>query len=76
MCMINARDEVGDFFSVFGLGYAEIIKLGRWDPGMIEGNLENNFKLQAPNLKQQLHSRTKAVIYSLLANPTGSFLAS
>jgi len=36
-----------------GLAIAEIIKLA-WNPGMIEGNLENNFKASAkPNLKQQ-----------------------
>ncbi len=41
-------------------------------PVLIEGNLENNFKATADQLKAAITDKTKAVIYSSPCNPTGS----
>jgi len=71
MCMLNEGDEVV-IFSPYWVSYAEIIKLAGGVPVLIEGNLENNFKATADQLKEVLTEKTKAVIYSSPCNPTGS----
>ena len=71
MCLINEGDEVV-IFSPYWVSYAEIIKLAGGVPVLIEGNLENNFKATADQLREALTDKTKAVIYSSPCNPTGS----
>jgi aspartate aminotransferase len=71
MCLLNEGDEVV-IFSPYWVSYAEIIKLCRGVPVLIEGNLENNFKATAAQLEAAITPKTKAVIYSSPCNPTGS----
>ncbi|HSJ68644.1 MAG TPA: pyridoxal phosphate-dependent aminotransferase [Anditalea sp.] len=71
MCLLNEGDEVV-IFSPYWVSYAEIIKLAGGVPVLIEGNLENNFKATAEQLKDALTDKTKAIIYSSPCNPTGS----
>lgn len=71
MCLLNEGDEVV-IFSPYWVSYAEIIKLAGGVPVLIEGNLENNFKATADQLRDALTNKTKAVIYSSPCNPTGS----
>lgn len=71
MCLINEGDEVV-IFSPYWVSYSEIIKLAGGVPVLIEGNLENNFKASADQLKAAITDKTKAVIYSSPCNPSGS----
>jgi aspartate aminotransferase len=71
MCIINEGDEVV-IFSPYWVSYSEIIKLAGGVPVLIEGNLENNFKATADQLKTAISDKTKAVIYSSPCNPSGS----
>ncbi|NHE57131.1 pyridoxal phosphate-dependent aminotransferase [Cyclobacterium plantarum] len=71
MCLINEGDEVV-IFSPYWVSYSEIIKLAGGVPVLIEGNLENNFKATAAQLKAAITDKTKAVIYSSPCNPSGS----
>ncbi|SHM64455.1 aspartate aminotransferase [Cyclobacterium lianum] len=71
MCLINEGDEVV-IFSPYWVSYSEIIKLAGGVPVLIEGNLENNFKATAEQLKAAITDKTKAVIYSSPCNPSGS----
>ncbi|WP_375584315.1 pyridoxal phosphate-dependent aminotransferase [Cyclobacterium xiamenense] len=71
MCLINEGDEVV-IFSPYWVSYSEIIKLAGGVPVLIEGNLENNFKATAAQLKEAITDKTKAVIYSSPCNPSGS----
>ncbi|MEX2568484.1 MAG: pyridoxal phosphate-dependent aminotransferase [Cyclobacteriaceae bacterium] len=71
MCLINDGDEVV-IFSPYWVSYSEIIKLAGGVPVLISGNLENNFKATAQQLKEAITDKTKAVIYSSPCNPSGS----
>ena len=71
MCLINEGDEVV-IFSPYWVSYSEIIKLAGGVPILIQGNLENNFKATAQQLKEAITGKTKAVIYSSPCNPSGS----
>jgi aspartate aminotransferase len=71
MCLINEGDEVV-IFSPYWVSYSEVIKLAGGVPVLIEGNLENNFKATAQQLKEAITDKTKAVIYSSPCNPSGS----
>lgn len=71
MCLINEGDEVV-IFAPYWVSYSEIIKLAGGVPVLIEGNLENNFKATAAQLKEAITDKTKAVIYSSPCNPSGS----
>lgn len=71
MCLINEGDEVV-IFSPYWVSYSEIIKLAGGVPVLIKGNLENNFKATADQLKEAITDKTKAVIYSSPCNPSGS----
>ncbi len=71
MCIINEGDEVV-IFSPYWVSYSEIIKLAGGVPVLIEGDLENNFKATAEQLKAAISDKTKAVIYSSPCNPSGS----
>ncbi|MFC4872161.1 pyridoxal phosphate-dependent aminotransferase [Negadavirga shengliensis] len=71
MCIINEGDEVV-IFSPYWVSYSEIIKLAGGVPVLIEGNLENNFKATADQLRNAITDKTKAVIYSSPCNPSGS----
>lgn len=71
MCLINEGDEVV-IFSPYWVSYSEIIKLAGGVPVLIQGNLENNFKASAQQLKEAITDKTKAVIYSSPCNPSGS----
>jgi aspartate aminotransferase len=71
MCLINEGDEVV-IFSPYWVSYSEIIKLAGGVPVLIQGNLENNFKATAQQLKEAITDKTKAVIYSSPCNPSGS----
>jgi aspartate aminotransferase len=71
MCLINEGDEVV-IFSPYWVSYSEVIKLAGGVPVLIEGNLDNNFKATAQQLKEAITDKTKAVIYSSPCNPSGS----
>ncbi|WP_114751665.1 pyridoxal phosphate-dependent aminotransferase [Pleomorphovibrio marinus] len=71
MCIVNEGDEVV-IFSPYWVSYSEIIKLAGGVPVLIDGNLENNFKATAGQLKAAITDKTKAVIYSSPCNPSGS----
>jgi aspartate aminotransferase len=71
MCLLNKGDEV-IVFSPYWVSYSEIIKLSEGTTVLIHGTLENGFKVTASQLKDAITPRTKAVLYSSPANPTGA----
>jgi len=71
MCLLNPGDEV-IVYAPYWVSYAEIIKLAEGVPVFINGDIENNFKATADQLKEAITSKTKAVIFSSPCNPTGA----
>ncbi len=71
MCLLNPGDEV-IVFAPYWVSYVEIIKLAEGVPVIINGALENGFKVTAQQVKDALTDKTKAVIYSSPCNPTGA----
>ncbi len=71
MCLLNPGDEV-IVYAPYWVSYAEMIKLAEGVPVFINGNLKNNFKATASQLKEAITPRTKVVIYSSPCNPTGA----
>jgi aspartate aminotransferase len=71
LCLLNPGDEV-IVYAPYWVSYVEIIKLAEGVPVLINGNIENNFKATADQLKAAITPKTKAVIFSSPCNPTGA----
>jgi len=71
MCLLNPGDEV-IVFGPYWVSYIQIIKLAEGVPVIIDGRMENGFKVNATQVSEALSNRTKAVIYSSPCNPTGA----
>lgn len=71
MCLLNPGDEV-IVFGPYWVSYVGIIKLAEGVPVIIDGSLENGFKVTARQVEDALTDKTKAVIFSSPCNPTGA----
>jgi len=71
MCLLNPGDEV-IVFSPYWVSYTQIIKLAGGIPVVVDGLLENGYKVTARQLENALTERTRVVIYSSPCNPTGA----
>ena len=71
LCLLNPGDEV-IVYAPYWVSYVEIIKLAEGVPVLINGNIENNFKATAEQLKAAITPKTKAIIFSSPCNPTGA----
>ncbi len=69
--LINPGDEV-IVFSPYWVSYDAIIRLAEGTPVMVNGTIENDFKVSAAQLEKAITSKTKAIIFSSPCNPTGS----
>jgi aspartate aminotransferase len=54
------------------VSYDAIIRLAEGKPVMVNGTLENDFKVSAAQLSKAITPKTKAIIFSSPCNPTGS----
>jgi aspartate aminotransferase len=71
MCLLNPGDEV-IVFSPYWVSYIQIIKLTGGIPVVVDGRIENGYKVTGRQLQEALTEKTKAVIYSSPCNPTGA----
>ncbi len=71
MCLINPGDEVV-IFAPYWVSYIEMVKLAEGVPVIVSGSIENDFKVTAEQLEEAITPRTKVIMYSSPANPTGS----
>ncbi|RAU82357.1 pyridoxal phosphate-dependent aminotransferase [Pontibacter arcticus] len=71
MCLVNPGDEV-IIFSPYWVSYEEIVKLAEGKSVLVQGTLENDFKVTAAQLEEAITPRTKVVMYSSPCNPTGA----
>jgi aspartate aminotransferase len=71
MCLINPGDEVV-VLCPYWVSYLEIIKLAEGVPVLVEGTIDQGFKVSANQLEKAITHKTKAVIFSSPCNPTGA----
>ncbi len=73
---LSAILEEGDEVLIpkpYWVSYPELVKLAGGKPVLIDTEAENNFKLQAAELKESLTDKTKAIIINSPSNPDGHF---
>ncbi len=71
LALINAGDEVV-ILSPYWVSYSEMVVLAEGVPVLVQGTLENDFKVTAEQLEAAITPRTKIVMFSSPCNPTGS----
>ncbi|NMM48719.1 pyridoxal phosphate-dependent aminotransferase [Marinigracilibium pacificum] len=69
--IINPGDEV-IIYAPYWVSYEALVELAGGVPVYITGELENEYKASAQQLKDAITEKTKAVIFSSPCNPTGS----
>ncbi len=69
--LINPGDEV-IVFSPYWVSYDAIIRLAEGTPVMVNGHIDNDFKVTAAQLGKAITPKTRAIIFSSPCNPTGS----
>lgn len=71
LSLINPGDEV-IIPAPYWVSYIEIVKMAGGIPVIIEAGIEQDFKINADQLKAAITSKTKLFIFSSPCNPTGS----
>ncbi|MFC2126645.1 pyridoxal phosphate-dependent aminotransferase [Bacteroidota bacterium] len=71
MCLLNPGDEVL-VFAPYWVSYYDIVKLADGVPVIVDGKMENGFKVTADQVEAAITDKTRAVIYSSPCNPTGA----
>ncbi len=71
LAILDPGDEV-IIFSPYWVSYSALVELAEGTCVFIDGDLENDFKASAAQLKAAITSKTKAIIFSSPCNPTGS----
>ncbi|GAA4819891.1 pyridoxal phosphate-dependent aminotransferase [Algivirga pacifica] len=71
LSIINKDDEV-IIFTPYWVTYIEQVKLAEGTPVLVEGTLDNDFKVTAEQLANAITPKTKAILYSSPCNPTGA----
>lgn len=71
LSLLDPGDEV-IVISPYWVTYSEIVKLGQGISVFVKGDIENDYKPTADQVKSAISSKTKLIIYSSPGNPTGS----
>jgi aspartate aminotransferase len=71
LALLNPGDEV-IVFAPYWVSYDALVRLTEATPVIINGTLENDFKVTAQQVEQAITKKTKAIIFSSPCNPTGS----
>jgi len=71
LALLNPGDEV-IVFAPYWVSYDALVRLTEATPVIINGALENDFKVTAQQVEKAITKRTKAIIFSSPCNPTGS----
>jgi aspartate aminotransferase len=71
LALLNPGDEV-IIFSPYWVSYDALVRLTEATPVILNGKIENDFKVTASQLEAAITSKSKAIIFSSPCNPTGS----
>jgi aspartate aminotransferase len=69
--MVNPGDEV-IIFAPYWVSYSEMVKLAEGKAVIVQGSFENDFKVTAEQFEAAITDKTKVVMFSSPANPTGA----
>ncbi|MBN2214620.1 MAG: pyridoxal phosphate-dependent aminotransferase [Bacteroidales bacterium] len=72
LCLVNSSDEV-IIPAPFWVTYAEQVKLAEGKCVIINGKIENDFKITPQQIEEAVTSRTRALLLSSPNNPSGTF---
>lgn len=71
LCLIDRGDEV-IIPAPYWVTYSELVKLAEGTNIIINGKIENNFKVSAEEIEKAITPKTKALLLCSPSNPTGS----
>ncbi|MBB6462103.1 pyridoxal phosphate-dependent aminotransferase [Flammeovirga kamogawensis] len=71
LSLLNEGDEV-IVFSPYWVSYTDQIILAGGKPVILSGDIDNDFKVSAEQLRAAITPKTKAILYSSPCNPTGT----
>lgn len=71
LSIVDPGDEV-IIFAPYWVSYVEMVKLAEGTSVIVNGSIENDFKVTAQEVEAAITSRTKAILFSSPCNPTGS----
>jgi aspartate aminotransferase len=71
LALLNPGDEV-IIFSPYWVSYDALVRLTEATPVIVQGGIENDFKVTPAQLAAAITKKTKAIIFSSPCNPTGS----
>lgn len=71
LALLNPGDEV-IIFSPYWVSYDALVRLTEATPVIVQGGIDNDFKVTPAQLEAAITNKTKAVIFSSPCNPTGS----
>lgn len=71
LALLDPGDEV-IVFTPYWVSYSALVELAEGKCVFVGGNIENDFKPTAAQLKEAITDKTKALIFSSPCNPTGS----
>lgn len=71
LALLNPGDEV-IIFAPYWVSYDALVRLAEATPVIINGTIDNDFKVTADQVEKAITSKTKAIIFSSPCNPTGS----
>jgi aspartate aminotransferase len=71
LALLNPGDECV-VFSPYWVSYDALVRLSEGTPVIVNGKLENDFKVTAAQLDAAITPKTKLIIFSSPCNPTGS----
>lgn len=71
LTMLNEGDEA-IILGPYWVSYYEIVRLGGATPVIVSAGIENDYKIDAAQLRAAITDKTKFVLFSSPCNPTGS----
>lgn len=71
LALLNPGDEV-IIFSPYWVSYDALVRLAEATPVLVNGGIENDFKVTADQLEAAITPKTRLIIFSSPCNPTGS----
>jgi aspartate aminotransferase len=71
LCLVDPGDEV-IIFAPYWVSYVEMVKLAEGTPVIVNGPIENDFKVTAAQVEKAITPKTKVILFSSPCNPSGS----
>src|SRR6478736_6396670 len=71
LSIVNPGEEV-IIFAPYWVSYVEMVKLAEGKSVIVNGTIENDFKVTAAQVEKAITPKTKVILYSSPCNPSGS----